>query len=283
MPAALTVARDATRLEVERFGTDEGPTVLLIAGTSCTRDWWPPALCERIASRGIRVIRYDQRDTGASTTWPVGAPDYGLTDMVADASAILDAVDADRAHIIGFSRGGWVAQLLALEEPTRVASLTLVSTGPTEHGPADADLPEVSSELMDAWSTLAEPDWSNRNEVIDSYVEGERVLAGTDFDKRAVREVCVGAIARSTDPRSASNHPMMAPGDRWRERLGQIQAPTTVMHGTMDPLFPVGNAHALATEIPGAKLRLLEGVGHELPARVWGELVEVVDQHVQGR
>lgn len=276
MPTTCTVTRGETRIEAEFWGDATQPAALLLAGTSCTRDWWPPTFCERLASTGVRVIRFDQRDTGASSTWPVGAPAYGLTDLAEDAVAILDALGADYAHIVGFSQGGWVAQLLALGHPGRVASLTLVSTRSTEHGPADPDLPDISPQLFDAWSQLAEPDWSNTDDVLNALIEGERVLAGTTFDEDAVREICTAAIARSTDPRTASNHPAMRPSVRWRERLGQISAPTTVLHGTADPLFPVGNAYALVAAIPGARLRPLEGVGHEFPERAWDELIDSI-------
>jgi pimeloyl-ACP methyl ester carboxylesterase len=275
-PALLTVTRGDVRLVVESQGDSDEATILLLAGTSCTRDWWPPTLCAQLAALGARVIRFDQRDTGASTTWPVGEPTYGLAELAADALAILDAVGAAEAHLVGFSQGGWVAQLLALDHPDRVASLTLVSTRSTEHGPADADLPEVDSGLLDVWATLAEPDWSDSAAVVESYIDGERILAGESFDEDAVRSMCEAAVARSTDARAAGNHPSMRPGERWRERLGQLQVPTTVIHGTVDPLFPVGNARALAAEIPGAELHLLHGVGHELPAHAWGEFIDSV-------
>lgn len=277
----FTVMRGRTRLEAEARGSATGPVVLLIAGTSCTRDWWPPALCDQLASLGARVVRFDQRDTGASSTWPVGAPAYGLVDLVDDAVGILEAAGADRAHIVGFSQGGWVAQLLALDHAPLVASLTLVSTRPTEHGEADPDLPEVADSLLAAWSESTEPDWDNPNDVLDRYVEGERLLAGTSFIDADVRAMCRAAIERSTNPQAAGNHPSMRHGPRWRERLGSIQAPSVVMHGTDDPLFPVGNASALAAEIPGASLRVMAGVGHELPERTWATLVGIVDQHLR--
>jgi pimeloyl-ACP methyl ester carboxylesterase len=280
MPTTLTVEHGDVRFECESWGANELPTVLLIAGTSCTRDWWPPVFCERLAATGVHVIRFDQRDTGASSTFPVGDPGYGLTDMVEDALAVIDAFDVERAHLVGFSQGGWVAQLLALHHPARVASLALLSTRPTEHGAADPDLPEVSTRLMESWATLPEPDWSNREDVITSYVEGERVLAGTSFDEEAVRDICATAIARSTNPQSASNHPLMRPSPRWRETLGQVHAPTTVIHGTADPLFPIGNGEALAAEIPGAALRIMDGVGHEFPSRIWDEVIDAIGRHI---
>ena len=281
MPTTTLVSRGDVRLEVETWGTGAAPAVLLLAGTSCTRDWWPPGFCEAIAATAATVIRFDQRDTGASTTFPAGSPGYGLVDLVDDALAILDSLELDCVHLVGFSQGGWVAQLLALEHPARVASLTLIATRATGHGPADPDLPEVSDAVLESWAGLAEPDWTDRPAVIDFLVAGERVLAGSSFDEDAVRAMCTAAVARSPRPQSSSNHPLMDPGPRWRERLGDIRVPTAVLHGADDPLFPVGNAYALAAELRGASLRVLPGVGHELPARAWPDVIDAIDHTIR--
>ena len=272
---------DATILEAEEWGAPGDPVVLLIAGTSCTRDWWPPEFCRLLAASQRRVVRYDQRDTGAASTWAPGQPEYTLSELARDAGEVLDFFRAPTADVAGFSQGGWVAQLLALDHPARISSLTLISTRSTEHGPADADLPDVSPELLDAWSVMSEPDWSDSAAVVDYYVMNERLLAGDAFDEPATRAICTAAIARSTDIRSAANHTQMPPSPRWRERLSQIAAPTTVLHGTADPLFPLGNGVALSEEIPNARFVPLEGVGHELPARVWPTVIEAIGRAAQ--
>ncbi|GAB3536386.1 hypothetical protein GCM10027403_17000 [Arthrobacter tecti] len=276
MTSTTTVSTDGARLEAEAWGDAADPAVLLLAGTSCSRDWWPPEFCEALADLGLHIIRFDQRDTGASTHWPVEKPDYGLRDLVADAVSILDALDIDRAHLVGMSQGGWVAQLMAIGHPERVASMTLIASRPTGHGPADEDLPELTDELLRAWEALGEPDWEDIPAVVDYFVESERVLAGDDFDDAAVRAVCAAAARRTTDLRSSGNHPMMNPGPRWREDLHRIAAPTTVLHGSADPLFPLANGEALADEIPTADLVVLDGVGHELPRRVWPTVFEAL-------
>lgn len=268
-------------LEIETWGDAAAPVVLLIAGTSCTRDWWPPEFCRSLVETGCRVVRYDQRDTGASSLWPVGEPGYSLDDLTADAVAILDFIDAPRAHVVGFSQGGWVAQQLALRHPERLASMTLIASRPTEHGPADPDLPEVSDRVLAAWETMAEPDWDDQAAVADYYVENERLLAGDDFDAAAARRICTAAVSRSSDVRTASNHQMMPAGPRWRELLPQVTVPTTVFHGTADPLFPLGNGEALAREIPGAALTALPGVGHELPARTWPVVTDALSRRTR--
>lgn len=279
MPTHSRVQLSDASLAVESWGSADAPLALLAAGTSCTRDWWPPELCALLVDQGLRVVRFDQRDTGASTVWPAGSPGYGLDELTDDLVHILDHVKADRAHVVGFSQGGWAAQLLALRRPDRVATLTLIASRPTAHGPADADLPEVSPALLDAWSHTPEPDWGDPASVIEAYVAGERALAGSTFDAARVGDICTAAVARSPQPRSAANHPLME-CPRWREELGRIVAPTTVLHGTHDPLFPVENAYALAAEIPSAKLHELDGVGHELPRHVWEILRKVLAGHV---
>jgi pimeloyl-ACP methyl ester carboxylesterase len=281
-----TVEVDGGRLDVESWGDPGDPTVLLLAGTSCTRDWWPPSFCHSLMARKALVIRFDQRDTGSSTRWPVGAPAYGLPDLVDDAIAVLDALGVTDAHLVGFSQGGWVAQNLGVHHPDRVASLTLIATRAIAHGPADPDLPEVTDGLLAAWDALTEPNWDDPAAIVDYLVEGERVLAGDRFDESAVRSVCAAAVARSREPReirSIDNHTIMNTGPRWREALGRIVAPTTVLHGALDPLFPPPNGESLAQEITGAKFRLLPGVCHELPERAWLAVIDAIADHLVGR
>lgn len=281
-----TVEVDGGRLDAESWGDRNDPAVLLLAGTSCSRDWWPPSFCHLLVQHQAHVIPFDQRDTGSSTRWPVGAPGYGLPDLVTDGIAVLDALAIAHAHLVGFSQGGWVAQHLGVHHPDRVASLTLVATRATAHGPADPDLPEVTDELLAAWDTLTEPDWDDPAAVVGYLVEGERALAGDRFDEPAVRAVCEAAVARSPQPRdlrSADNHTIMGTGSRWREALGRIIAPTTVLHGSLDPLFPPRHGESLAHEIPGAEYRILPGVGHELPERAWPAVVDAVAEHLTGR
>lgn len=274
---------DGVELCVEEVGDGTGEVLLLVAGTSCSMDWWPPTFCARLADHGLRVIRFDQRDTGRAAHDPEGAPGYTLPDLARDAVGVLDALGVDRAHWVGFSQGGWVAQLAALDHPDRVASLVLQSTRPTGHGPADADLPEVSEALLAAWEAGgAEPDWGDPVQVVAHLVEGERTLAGERFDEEHARGIAESCVRRAAQVRSAiANHPAADQGPRWRERLGGLAVPTLVLHGTADPLFPIGNAEALAAEITGARLHPLPGIGHELPPRAWDVVVEAVVAHVR--
>ncbi|MEU7893234.1 alpha/beta hydrolase [Nonomuraea sp. NPDC049152] len=218
-------------------------------------------------------MRYDPRDSGLSTAYPAQAPPYTLRDLVADAAALPAAFGASRAHAVGLSTGGWVAQLLALDHPTLVASLTLVATRPTAPGPADPDLPEHAERVMAR--VMNGPDWSDRGAVVEHLVGFERIMAGESaFDEVAARR----RAERHRDPHAASvNLAFIDHGERWRERLGEIRVPTLVVHGSADPFFPLGNGEALAREIPSASLLTVEGAGHELPRRAW----EAISAHLK--
>lgn len=221
------------------------------------------------------VLRYDIRDTGRSTAYATGSPGYSLRDLVVDIIGLMDAFDLPRAHLVGFSVAGWICQLAALDHPDRVSALTLISTRPTSPGPADSDLPGHSDRVTEFLARVPDPDWSDRAAVIDYGVEQARVRAGTHgIDEQESRRRLARMVDRTTNMASSMrNLAFVEAGDRWRERLGDVAVPTLVVHGTDDPFFPYGNGQALAREIPGADLLPLNGIGHELPAATWDQLL----------
>ena len=195
---------------------------------------------------------------------------------MADAAALLAVLGLRRAHVVGQSMGGALAQLLALDHPERVASLTLVATSPA--GP-DADLPPMSEEARAAFAAIAEPDWSDRAAVIEYLTEQWRatVSRSRPFDAEGTRALCARVVDRTTNMESSMKNSYAAEGSvRWRERLGGLDVPTLVVHGTEDPLFPLGHGEALAREIPGAELLTLEAGGHELARRDWDVVVPAI-------
>lgn len=274
----LRVARpDGTEIAAEVIGSTGQPAVLLVAGGECSMDWWRPEFCELIADRGLCVVRYDQRGMGETTLGPPGTRRDGLPIAVDDAIAVLDAAGVTDAHWLGFSAGAWVAQLAALDRPDRVRALTLVSTSPTMFE-ADPDLPEATARMQEVWADpLPEPDWSDSNAVVEYLVEVDRDYAGDEFDEVHDRAIWVDTVRRSPGMhRDEGGADTIVAAPRWRERLGEIRVPTTVVHGTADPVFPIGNGEALARDIPGARFVTIAGGGHELPPRAWDVVVEAV-------
>ncbi|MCU1411344.1 MAG: alpha/beta hydrolase [Rhodoglobus sp.] len=251
----------------QTFGEPDAPPVLLIGGAEASMDWWDDEFCELLATAGRRVIRYDTRDTGRSTTFPPGRPPYGGDALLDDAVGVLDELGVPIAHIVGISMGGGIAQQLAVLHPERAASLTLISTSPGGPGLPPTD-PAV------AVGGGEQPDWWDREAVIEYYTAGEHMLAGTiPVDDDRMRVIIGRAWDRSPSMASGQNH-WQLDGESVRSRLGEITVPTVVLHGTADPLFPYGHGAALAAAIPGARLVPLEGMGHQMPPpEVWDTVV----------
>ncbi|MGS0688571.1 alpha/beta fold hydrolase [Nakamurella sp. GG22] len=262
---------------VQTFGDASDPAILLIGGMNASMDWWEDDFCRRLAAGGRFVIRYDHRDTGRSTSYPAGSPGYSGPDLIADAVGVLDALGRDAAHVVGISMGGALAQVLTLEHPDRVLTLTVISSSA---GPGDPDLPGMDEALAREFAALpAEPDWSDRQRAIDHIVESCRPLAAVSvpFDAAAIRAVAEKAFDRTTDvAASQTNHALVEGGETWRGRLGEITVPTLIIHGEEDRMFPVGHGVALADEIGGARLLVLPATGHELPQRVWDLVVPAI-------
>jgi pimeloyl-ACP methyl ester carboxylesterase len=278
------VQANGVDLCVETFGEPKDPALLLIMGATGSMDYWEDDFCQRLAAGPRFVIRYDSRDTGRSVRYEPGAPQYTFSDLVADAAGLLDTLAVARGHVIGVSMGGGIAQALALRHGDRVATLTLISTSLVVSD--GLDLPPMSEELRALFDQPAsEPDWSERDAVIDYLVEGERPFLGSvRRDDATRREIAARHFDRAANVASSRNHWILGGGEPLRSRLDQVTAPTLVMHGTEDPLFPYGHAVALAREIPGARLVALERVGHEVPPRpVWNVVVPAILEHTKIR
>ncbi|MFB4311686.1 alpha/beta fold hydrolase [Actinomadura sp. GTD37] len=280
------ITANGVDLCTETFGDPADVPILLIGNTMLT---WPDALCERLAALRRFVVRYDLRGTGHSTTDDPEAPSHTLRDLVADAAALLDALGLPRAHVVGAGPGGWIAQLLALDHPARVATLTLIGTRPTAPGPADPDLPEHAPELMQHFMSAPRVDWTDRASIVEFQLENARHTGGGDFDEDEARTNIERVYDRT---RPGGDHGAAHRADqmgtqfaaldcapRWRERLPGMTAPTLVVHGEDDPFFPLGNAEALAAEIPKAELLVLPGTGSELPCRTWPTVVPALIRH----
>lgn len=276
----VSVAPDV-RLWVDVLGSPDDPPMLLVGGSGWSLDWWDDDFCALLVGAGHRVVRYDQRDTGASTCWPVGSPGYGGRDLVADVVAVLDAVGAARAHLVGLSSGGGLAQLVALEHPDRVAALTLVATSPID--PAIDGLPGPAAV---PGAPAPDPDRGDPLAVAEHLVAGERAYAGPEaFDEARIRAIARRVVARSVDVAASLTNPFVlghVPVDRGG--LARLAVPTLVVHGRADPLFPVEHGRALARAIPGARLVELDGVGHQLPPEAtWDVVVAAITATTHAR
>lgn len=279
------VPANGVELCVQTFGEPEDPAVLLLGGMSSPMDWWEDGLCERLAAGPRYVVRYDHRDTGGSTTYPPGQPGYTGADLRDDAVALLEALGIHKAHLVGVSMGGAIAQCIAVEAPDRVSSLTLVDTTAALPG-APAGLPDIEPELLAHFEAARERpglDWADRVAVVERLIEDQRAFMRRGFDETRVRTVVEQIVERSIDIAAMLNHAQLEPGREPSGCLADIVAPTLVVHGTADPLFPLGHGEALAAAIPNAALLTLRGVGHELPPPAdWDRFVRALLRHTEG-
>ncbi len=263
-----TVEANGVTLGVAHFGDAAAPLVLCAGGTTMLS--WPDALCESLARGGRHVVRYDLRDCGASSTVDPEAPAYTLRDLAADAAALARELDDRPAHLAGIGVGGMVAQVAALDYPEAFSALTLTGTRPVAPGPVDVDLPDQDAAPMGRRFSRSMPDWSDRDAVTEHAAEGAEILGN---DPAAARAVAGRIWDRTPGPRPAvqmANQLGMVFGQLdckpgWRERLAELAVPTLVVHGRRDPFFPVGNGEALAREIPGARLLVLERASTAIP------------------
>lgn len=275
------IEADGIELATQAFGDPADEPVLLIMGVMASMLWWPDGFCEQLAAQGRFVIRYDNRDTGLSTTYDAGEASYSFDDMADDASRILDGYGLRSAHIVGMSMGGMIAQRLALRRPERVKTLTIIDSTPiffdTSH------LPGSTPTYMEHSDSGANVDWTDRAQVIDFIRRDVRAIAGTAFphDAEAAREFIERDYDRAKNFASVTNHFSAKSGIDLSGR--RIEMPLLVIHGSVDPIFPVEHGEALAAATPGGRLVRLEGGGHELHPGHWERIVGEIAEHSDGQ
>ena len=274
------ITSDAVELCVQTVGDPGDPAVLLIHGACASMVWWEDELCERIAAGGRFVIRYDQRDTGRSTSFPVGLPGYAMSDLAADAVGILDALHIESAHVVGRSMSGGTALFLAVDHPDRVASVTFMSTTTAEDG-----LPCPTTAFVDVVSDQT-PDLDDADAAVEHVTAAVLAYHGTSplADEDHVRSLARVDVARTRDlAASMTNHFAMEFDSPRNGDFGDVACPALVVHGALDPAFPVEHGHALQAAIPGSTLVILDDTGHELPADRWDEFVVALLRHTAPR
>ena len=269
---------NGVELCTEPFGDPADPPILLVMGLGGSMLWWEDGFCTLLAEYGRFVIRYDHRDTGRSTTYEPGHPGYTGADLRTDAIALLDGYALAAAHLVGVSAGGAFAQLLALDFPERVLSLVLISTSAAT--PGDRHLPQPTSDFA-RFARSATVDWSDPDSVVDYLVAYTRVLAGDQrvFDEAAARDLVRADVERADNFAAAQNHELLADDEQRHDSVSSITAPTLVIHGTADPMFPLAHGKALADEIPGAQFLPLAGAGHGVQRADWDQITRAIATH----
>ena len=266
-----TTANGDVTLYYETFGAGSDPVLLLVNGLGSQCINFKVELCELFAARGFRVVRFDNRDVGLSSHLK-GGPKYTVDDMAGDGFAVLDAVGADAAHIAGWSMGGMIVQAMAIQHPERVLSMTSVMSAPS------AVLGEREPDVMAAFSA---PAATNRDEAAERHLEGLRAWGSpAAYDVERITADAHAAYDRCWDPEGRARQAMAIGASPSRvEALGHLKVPTLVIHGDADRLVPLAGGRATADAVPGARLEIIEGMGHDYPPMHWDRLVELITTH----
>ena len=296
IPPTLRAQANGIELAYDSFGDPADPALLLIMGLGTQMIAWDEAFCEQLAERGLRVIRFDNRDIGQST-WldaagvpdvgkllmqalagqpvPAGSVPYTLADMAADTVGLLDAIGVDRAHIVGASMGGAIGQEIALRHGERVHTLVSIMSTTGEPG-----LPPPTP---DAMAVLMSPTPTDRSAYVERFLRVMKVLrAGNHPDEEALDpQRAERAFERGVNPAGTARQlaGIIASGGR-RERLRALRTPTLVIHGDRDPLVPIDCGIDVARSVPAARMVTIEGMGHALPRRTWQPIVDAIAEHV---
>jgi pimeloyl-ACP methyl ester carboxylesterase len=256
---------------------------------------WDDDFCWQLAARGFRVIRFDNRDIGKSSKMtggkrltavellklrflkiPVAAP-YKLSDMAQDVTGLMDVLGIKSAHLVGASMGGMIAQEVAISFPQRVRSLTSIMS--------TTGNPKVPPPTREAAAILMAPPPANKEEYYARFAQTWKILRVGSFplDESLDRARAERTYARGLSPAGVGRQfrAILASGSR-KQRLASVKAPTLVIHGTVDPLVRPEGGQDTAASIPGAKLLMIEGMGHALPIPMWPEIIDAIDKHAHG-
>jgi pimeloyl-ACP methyl ester carboxylesterase len=289
MPLMPRAHANGVELEYQTVGGPHGRPLLLVQGLGAQLTSIEDGFCQELADRGFLVIRYDNRDAGLSTWFDDARPvnlaavwrgdhsslAYALEDMADDAVAVLDAAEAEAAHVAGISLGGMIAQLLATRYPSRVLSLASIMSTTGDRA--------VGQPTGEAASVLVAPLPRDRDGFVEQAVANARAIsAGTafPFDADEVRRGAARNYDRAHHPKGVGRQfaAILAAGDR-TEALAAVRVPTLVVHGELDQVIGVSGGEATAAAIPGARLLRVPGLGHELPPGFWPALADALTEN----
>jgi pimeloyl-ACP methyl ester carboxylesterase len=261
-------------LYYESYGSETDPVLLLVNGLGSQCINYKVELCEKFVARGFRVVRFDNRDVGLSTHLGSGAR-YTIDDMAGDGFAVLDAVGAKSAHVAGWSMGGMIVQAMAIRDPHRIASLTSVMSAP---GPLTGERdPEVTA-------AFSAPPATTREEAAERSLAGLKAWGSPAcYDVDRITADAYAAFDRDPDGRGRQHQSMAIGASPSRvDGLRSLTVPTLVIHGDADRLVPPDFGRQTADAVPGARLEMLEGMGHDYPPAYWDRLVSLIADHADG-
>ena len=278
-------------IEYESFGPESAETILLIMGLGAQLTQWPLELCHALVAQGYRVVRFDNRDAGLSSrierdrafafsdaffalaSGKTSLAVYSLSDMAADTIGLMDALGIDRAHIVGASMGGMIAQHIAAEYPERCLSLTSIMSSS-----GNPMLPPPKARVLGLFMPQA-TGGRDQQSVIEQGIKTYETIGSPGFptDQKTLREWCKRDAARAYYPQGVMRQmaAVLSDGDR-RPLLRQITVPTVVLHGRDDPVVPVAGGEDTAANIPGAELRVINGMGHDMPLVLVDQIADAI-------
>jgi len=287
MPEQLCTVNDDVELCYETFGDPEAPAMLLTMGLATQMLGWHEDLCAALADRGFHVIRFDNRDVGRSRHMNGAVPSvyqllrrdkraasYTLEDMASDGAGLLDHLEIEAAHVVGASMGGMIAQTMAARHPDRVLSLVswMSNTGSRWSG--------QPSPLI--WPILIKPPPRGREQYMEHAVRVFSKIGSPEFerDNEDLRRIAGMSYDRGLNPAAGARQlaAIIHSGDR-TPLLRTITAPTLVIHGSKDRMVPASGGRATARAIPGARLLIVKGMGHDMPRAAWPQILDAIEQN----
>lgn len=284
-----TVSPSNIEITYQCFGKEEHPPLVLIMGAGAQLIHWPDGFIEELIKRELYVVRFDNRDSGLSTHFnhcPMpdiaaiwhgdhSSPAYSLSDMATDTVGLMDELNMGKAHVVGASIGGAIAQTMAIEFPERVKSLTCIMSSCRN---------DIGAMHEDARAVLTRPPAATREDAMERAVLVHRVIGSPRFptDENAIRALAGRAYDRSFDPAALLRQAaaIVASGDR-EERLKSVRIPALVIQGAADKLGNISGSEATAGAIAGAKLEIIDGLGHDIPREIWPVFASLIEDHTK--